>query len=142
MSKKMKKVGLTLGKFAPFHKGHQLLVETALSETDVVYVLIYDCPETISIPLKVRADWIRQIYPSVKVIEGMDGPKESGKDPRIMKSQEDYIKKMIPETVTHFYSSEWYGRHVSKALGAIDRRVDQKRTIFPVSGTLVRSNPA
>ena len=28
----MKKRGLTLGKFAPFHKGHEYLIETALEE--------------------------------------------------------------------------------------------------------------
>jgi HTH-type transcriptional regulator, transcriptional repressor of NAD biosynthesis genes len=41
----MKEVGLTLGKFAPFHKGHQYMIETALSETHHVIVVIYDVPE-------------------------------------------------------------------------------------------------
>ena len=38
--------GLTLGKFAPFHRGHQFVVETALAEMDEVIVIIYDAPET------------------------------------------------------------------------------------------------
>jgi HTH-type transcriptional repressor of NAD biosynthesis genes len=38
-----RKRGLTLGKFAPLHKGHQLLIETALSEMDEVLAIIYDC---------------------------------------------------------------------------------------------------
>ena len=33
--------GLTLGKFAPFHRGHQLLVETALAEVDELVVMVY-----------------------------------------------------------------------------------------------------
>lgn len=59
---KMKKTGLTLGKFAPLHKGHQYMIETALQEMDEVYVLIYDTP-VIPIPLSIRAGWIREMYP-------------------------------------------------------------------------------
>ena len=35
-----RKVGFTIGKFAPLHKGHQFLIETALKEMDEVYVVI------------------------------------------------------------------------------------------------------
>jgi len=45
------KRGLTLGKYAPLHKGHQLVIETGLREMDELLVLIYDAPET-EIPLK------------------------------------------------------------------------------------------
>lgn len=35
-----KNIGFTIGKFAPLHKGHQLLIETALKEMDEeLYVL-------------------------------------------------------------------------------------------------------
>ena len=30
-----KNIGFTIGKFAPLHKGHQLLIETAIKEMDV-----------------------------------------------------------------------------------------------------------
>lgn len=43
--------------------------------------------------------------------------------------------------MTHFYSSEFYGRHMSIALGAIDRRVDEARQQVPVSATMIRSDP-
>ncbi len=38
----MKRIGLTIGKYAPLHKGHQLLIETAIKEMDEVYCIIYD----------------------------------------------------------------------------------------------------
>lgn len=41
----MKKVGLTLGNFAPLHRGHQHLIETALLEVGHVIVVIYDARE-------------------------------------------------------------------------------------------------
>ena len=36
------KIGFTIGKFAPFHKGHEYLIETALKEMDKVVVVVYD----------------------------------------------------------------------------------------------------
>ena len=44
--------GLTLGKFVPLHKGHQLVIETALREMDEVMAIIYDCPETTDVPCR------------------------------------------------------------------------------------------
>ncbi len=44
--------GLTLGKFAPLHKGHQLVIETALAEMDEVISIIYDAPKTTSVFLR------------------------------------------------------------------------------------------
>lgn len=142
MAGRERTTGLTLGKFAPLHRGHQLMIEQAIRETDEVIVVIYDCPETIDIPLNVRADWIRTLYPQVEVIKAWDGPSESGNTPEIKKLQEDYIlSKLGGRKVTHFYSSEFYGEHMSAALGAVDRRVDPSRQQMPVSGTQVREAP-
>ncbi|OUS69073.1 cytidyltransferase [Paenibacillus sp. MY03] len=137
-----RRIGLTLGKFAPLHKGHQYMIETALEEMDEVIVIIYDCPETISIPLHVRADWIRRLYPGTDVIEAWDGPKETGYTAEIMKAQEDYVLGLLGgRKVTHFYSSEPYGEHMSVALNAVNRQVDLQRLTVPVSGTAVRNAP-
>lgn len=70
--------GLTLGKFAPLHKGHQLVIETALSEMDEVVAIIYDCPDTTTLPLILRANWIRDLYSTVQVVEAWKGPLEIG----------------------------------------------------------------
>lgn len=135
-------IGLTLGKYAPFHQGHQLVIDTALSEMDRVIVMIYDAPETTSCPLPVRAGWIRTLYPGVEVIEAWDGPTAVSDDPEIMKRHEEYILSTLKNrTITHFYSSEFYGEHVSKALGAVDRRIDPQRIRVPISATAIRNNP-
>ena len=83
--------GLTLGKFAPLHKGHQLVIEMALAEMDAVTVIIYDAPETTSIPLNIRSNWLRKLYPQVKVIDAWDGPTEVGDTPEIKRKHEKYI---------------------------------------------------
>lgn len=134
--------GLTLGKFAPLHRGHQLLVETALQETDRVVVLIYNCPDVTTVPLNVRARWIREIYPAVEVIEAWDGPLQIGATPEIKRMHEEYILKILSgRRITHFYSSEFYGEHVSRALGAVNRLVDPDRSRLPISGTVLRYAP-
>lgn len=134
--------GLTLGKFAPLHKGHQLVIETALAEMDGVSVIIYDAPETISIPLNIRSNWIKKLYPQVKVIEAWDGPTEVGDTPEIKRKHENYIIEHLKVSgITHFYSSEFYGEHMSVALGAINRLVNPSRDIVPISGMKIRENP-
>lgn len=133
--------GLTLGKFAPFHRGHQLLVESALSEMDEVVVMVY-ATDVMDVPLQIRAGWIKQLYPTVRIIEAWDGPEGYGDTPEICREQEQYIlKKLNGLAITHFYSSEFYGDHVSKALGAVDRRIDEARISVPASGTALRNDP-
>jgi HTH-type transcriptional regulator, transcriptional repressor of NAD biosynthesis genes len=118
------------------------MIETAIREMEQVIVVIYDCPETIAIPLPVRAGWIRELYPQVEVIEAWDGPVEVGYTPEIKRMHEEYIQKLLKgRTITHFYSSEPYGEHMSSALGAVNRQVDPPRLQFPISGTEVRRSP-
>jgi NadR type nicotinamide-nucleotide adenylyltransferase len=136
------KRGLTLGKFAPLHKGHQYLIETAISEMDEVILLIYDCPETTRIPLSVRAQWIRALYPDIRVIEAWDGPVDVGDTHTIRKQHEDYILDRLQiQGITHFYSSEFYGEHMSRALCAVNRLVDRARSTVPVSARRIRETP-
>ena len=133
--------GLVLGKFAPLHAGHQLLIETALKDNDQVIVMIYDVPEVINVPLSIRTNWLRSLYPALNIIECWDGPLEVGYTPELMQMHEEYILKMLEgKSISSFYSSEPYGKHVSKALGSNDCRVDLDRDRFPVSGTEIRNN--
>ncbi len=137
----MKKIGLTLGKYAPFHKGHQHVIDTMLREMDEVIVVIYDTDVT-SIPLPVRANWIRTLYPEVTAIEAWDGPVGYSHEREYEIREEQYIKSLLGDIkISAFYSSEYYGAHMSKALNCADRRVDEAREVIPVSGTLIRENP-
>jgi HTH-type transcriptional regulator, transcriptional repressor of NAD biosynthesis genes len=136
------RVGLTLGKYAPLHRGHQAVIETALAEMDRVVVLIYDVPEVTPVPLPVRAGWIRQLYPQVEVLEAWDGPLEVSDRPEVTALHDAYLQQRLAgRGITHFYSSEFYGAHVSRGLGAVDRRVDGQRTAVPVAATQIRQAP-
>lgn len=131
------KVGFTIGKFAPFHKGHEELINQALSEMDKVYILINDT-EVTNISLEERAKWIRDMYPSANIILGKHPPKRYGMDEESIKIQTDYLKEVFKDIpVTHFYSSEEYGKYVSRDLKVVDRRVEKK---VPISATKIRNN--
>ena len=136
------KRGLTLGKFAPLHRGHQLVIETALAEMNEVTIIIYDAPATTEVPLNIRAGWLRKLYPQTNVIEAWDGPTEVGDTPEIKRKHENYIINTLGiRDISHFYSSEFYGDHMSVALGAANRLVDPLRHAVPVSGTEIRKTP-
>ena len=132
--------GLTLGKFAPLHRGHQLLIETARAEMQHVIVVVYGAPTVTSIPLPERAGWIREIYPDVEVVEAPDGPQDTGYTPDVMRAHEAFLVRLLRgRDITAFYSSEPYGEHVSRALGCRNRPVDTARRQQPVSATQVRT---
>ncbi|KLU98468.1 AAA family ATPase [Photobacterium aphoticum] len=135
------KIGLTLGKYAPFHKGHEYLIEQALQQVDTLYVMIYPT-DVMSVPLKRRAAWITVRFPQVRIIEAWGGPQSYGDTPAIKREQEVYIlEKTAGLGITHFFSSEFYGAHVSQALGAHDVRIDEARSVVPISATQIRQDP-
>jgi HTH-type transcriptional regulator, transcriptional repressor of NAD biosynthesis genes len=137
---KEKKVGLILGKIAPYHKAHSFLINTALKVVDELIFVVYDCPDRIHISTNIRADWVRKQYPQVNVIEGWDAPNEhDDSDVDIQKKQEKYISQILNgKKVTHFISSEKYGEHMSKHLKAENIVVDMERKKNKISSTMIR----
>ena len=141
MPNKPIKRGLTVGKFAPLHKGHDFMIKKALDEVDELVIIVYDAPEHTEIPLTVRAEWLRKLYPDVLVIEGWGVPKDEGWTEEIQKKHEDYIlSKVKGMNFYAFYSSEAYGFRMSKALECFNRSIDPDRSTIGISGTQIRSN--
>lgn len=136
------KTGLTIGKYAPLHKGHQHIIEKALEEMDELIVIVYDAPKYTNIPLELRAGWIRNLYPGIKVIEAKEIPKDVGFTEEIQQKHEDYIRSLVKGIkISAFYSSETYGERMSRALGAENRLVDIDRKKISISGTEIRNDP-
>ncbi len=140
MENKEKKIGFTIGKFAPFHKGHQYLIETARKEMDKVIVVVYDT-DLIDVPTEKRADWIKKLYPDVEIKYAHNPPSQYGLDKESVNIQMEYLTKIIGEDKpTHFYSSEKYGASVADYMDIVDRRVDMERKNYPISATKVRND--
>ena len=136
----MKKIGFTIGKFAPLHKGHQFLIETAMKEMDEFYIVVYDT-DLIKNSVQERADWIKKLYPKANIIYAFNSPKQYGLDKESVNIQMDYLAKLIKDVpVTHFYSSEPYGEKVAEFLNIENRIVDKERLSFPVSASKIRTD--
>jgi HTH-type transcriptional regulator, transcriptional repressor of NAD biosynthesis genes len=127
--------GLVVGKFFPPHKGHHLLIRTALGRSRRVIVLVCDTPGQ-SIPAAMRAAWLREVHPEaeVRVI------------PDIMKDDDSvawaaHTIAFLGSPPDAVFTSEDYGEPYARALGCSHVLVDRARSAFPVSGTAVRRNP-
>ena len=135
------KTGLTIGKFAPFHKGHQYLIEQALKEVDTLIIIVYDAPKLTSIPLDVRANWIRKLYPQTTVIEGWHVPQVSGWSEENQQKHEQFVLSLLNGTEIHvFFSSEHYGERMSRTLKCENRIIDMDRNNISISATEIRIN--
>lgn len=134
------KIGFTIGKFAPLHKGHQYLIEKGIKEMDKFYVIVYET-DVIDIPIEQRAKWIKDIYPEVHILLAKNPPSQYGLDEKSVKIQMDYLKSILKDIpVTHFYNSEPYGKFVARDLNIEEVQVDRKREKYAISGTKIRKN--
>jgi cytidyltransferase-like protein len=133
------KIGFTIGKFAPFHKGHEYLINTALQEMDEFYIVVYDTPQ-FNISMQTKLDVLKQKYPKVQLIEAYNSPKQIGLDGESVEIQMKYLSNLIKDiNPTHFFSSENYGECVAKYLKIENRVVDKERIKYPISATMIRN---
>lgn len=149
--------GLVVGKFMPLHRGHQLLIESALSYVDNLTVVVYDSHpegEYPDMPAHMRAKWISKLYPNVENVivrkdplagvreytpENFPYDKEVDKDDPIYAPA--YARDL--EFLGKFdfvFSSEDYGDPFAEALGAKSIVIDIARNMLPISGTQIREN--
>ncbi|WP_197062904.1 AAA family ATPase [Hymenobacter sp. APR13] len=151
-------IGLVVGKFLPFHAGHQLLLEQAAARVQDLYVLVYSNPDPATMDAETRASWIRQIY--------TPAGSEPGTPPRIGStvlhvvalpvgqlpvppneaddhSHREFVRRWLrqqplrPDVV---FASEDYGPGFAAHIGAEYVGVDPARTTVPISGTRIRED--
>lgn len=129
------KQGLVIGRFYPFHCGHQYVIDTAITNCDQVTVIVEGRKNQI-IPGTVRADWIKKIYPQLEV-KLVYHNLESEDDEGWAKSTIKWLGYK-PDLV---FTSETYGDNYAKLMGAKHFPVDIPRKKFPISGTKIREQP-
>lgn len=134
--------GFIIGKFMPFHKGHEALIEYAKSNCDHLTILVgYRDGEPI--PLKYRLHWVSSTYlhdPKIEVIgDTINHPSDLSFD-----DLSEWWGKHILENFGQFsrvFSSEDYGKHFAKCMNAENWVFNEARTIVPISATMIRQKP-
>lgn len=132
----------------PLHRGHQLLIESALAQVDHLTVVVYNNrPDGIypSMPIEKRMNWIAELYPQIENIvaqvdplDELTGSKADHDDPKYALLYADDLAFL--GQFDYVFSSEDYGAPFAKALGATHVTVDTARTMLPISGTQIREH--
>ncbi len=133
--------GLVLGKFYPFHAGHQNLIRAASARCERVIVQVL-ASSVESIPVAVRADWIRAEHPEVDVVEGHDDAPIDYADPAVWDLHMKVIENLLDQPVDAVFTSDDYGEELARRLGARWFHVDPGRVAMPISGTAIRADVA
>lgn len=129
--------GLVAGRFLPFHRGHQYLIEFARRSCKQLTIMIFVRPGD-PVAKGHRLGWIRRAIddPEVAVHEVETTQPEALAIPARFQAE---IAPFV-SGVSHFFTSELDYRPVADALGARFVPVDPARVAIPISGTALRAN--
>lgn len=141
------KNSLVLGKMYPVTKGHLYLIDTALSQSEMVHVIITHNPSQ-SIPGEVRFEALKLCYDKVTNIKIYCVSDENlpAYDYEC-ETLDEFYSYWIPlvysqvDALDAVFTSEKYGDDFARYLGVEHVLVDQERKSVPISGTMVRNNP-
>ena len=131
----MFQTAVVIGKFLPFHRGHQFLIETAQEQSQQLSIIVCERKDDF-VPGTVRAEWIRQMFPQARVLLIHDTYDQD--DSKLWARLTIEWLGFVPEVA---FTSEEYGPRWAHFMGCQHVLVDLKRERFPISGTKVRHNP-
>ena len=150
-------IGLTLGKFLPFTKGHEFLIKAAMANCDYLIVLVgVDKDDPYSFDMRKR--WIRKCVSNfvqhrlcdVIIVEQEEFDKNVQKDANGTIVDESYWAKWLEDTrritdglsiyPSHIFTSDLYGERIAKELNCVWVPVDPDRETVPISATDIRNN--
>ena len=158
------KRGLIVGKFAPLHRGHELLIRHAASACDELFIVSYSRPELPGCGPERRERWLAELFPSARRLVGTDAVLRAGlpgvEMPRNDDPDERAHRRFVGQICRHVFhtmvdavfTSETYGEPFAAELTRFFREsdpgapavqhvlVDLDRRAVPVSGTAVRAD--
>lgn len=163
MAAKRYQRGLVVGKFSPLHKGHEYLIQCALSQCIEVVIISYSRPEFSSCSAAIRDGWLKQRFPKANVLSvdaamietwrinsgwHLEMPQNESADHLHRAFTYSLISERLGQNVDAVFTSEEYGDGFADYLSQPNTGfgtpvehvcVDQNRQTIPVSGTALRS---
>ncbi len=120
----------------PPHRGHKYLIDTARAKCEELTVIVC-AKKSQDISGAARAGWIQEIHKDVRVLL-LDDERLADDDSAGWAQNTLDVLGFTPDAV---FTSEAYGDPYASFMGCVHVLVDKDRTHFPVSGTMVRSDP-
>ena len=135
--------GLIVGRVNPPHLGHSFMIEWAADrcETLVVYV---NTREGELVPGHLRAAWLAELHPDVRVVEVRHDLDTDFSDEELWARWLELFRARWPlDDGPHVvFSSDPYIDELARRLGADAVVVDADRVTVPISATRIREAPA
>jgi HTH-type transcriptional repressor of NAD biosynthesis genes len=128
------RLGVTVGKFYPPHRGHLRLIEFAQSRCDELVVIVGSRPGE-EPPADLRIMWLRQMHPGVRFELVDDAYPE---EPGIWAKVAIQVLGRPPDVA---FAGETYGAGWAHAMGCAFELFDRAADPDACSGTAVRTDP-
>lgn len=166
MSKRFQR-GLVVGKFSPLHRGHELVIRRAFDCCEEVVIISYCKPEFTGCHAARRHSWLSKLFPAARILVPTDASlaelsmnghafRELPTNDASGTTQRRFCgflcTNILGVTVDAVFTSEDYGDKFARELTSYFREqdsniaevqhvlLDPRRTIMPVSGTLLRED--
>lgn len=137
--------GFVFGKFFPFHKGHEAMINFALSKCDFLTVLVC-CSDKESISDILRKAWIekafeKQINIEIRTFNYLESelPNTSESSKEVSEIWADIFKRQLPD-YSLLITSEEYGNFVATFMNIQHIAFDIPKIKVPVSATAIRND--
>jgi NadR type nicotinamide-nucleotide adenylyltransferase len=137
---------LVVGKFAPPHKGHELVIERAFEVADDVVIVSYTNPELAGCEPARRRRWLSALFPAATVLvwDGPDTPPNDASDTVHRRFVGRLCTDVLGLVVDAVLTSEDYGPGFARELGSHFGKpvthvaVDPERARVPISASRIR----
>jgi NadR type nicotinamide-nucleotide adenylyltransferase len=166
MSKRFRR-GLVVGKFAPLHRGHELIIRRAFDACEQVVIISYCKPEFAGCDAVRRQLWLSKLFPAASILVPTDAslaelPVHGHNFREVPANDADETThrrfcgflsaNVLGVTVDAVFTSENYGNAFAEELTRYFREqysdapevqhvlVDHSRKLIPISGTLLRED--
>jgi HTH-type transcriptional regulator, transcriptional repressor of NAD biosynthesis genes len=133
------------GKFLPFHKGHQAMINFALTKCDYLSVLIC-CSDKENIDGLIRQKWIKSTFKencnlNIEILNYSEDqlPNTSESSMEVSKVWSKIFKEKYSD-YSALITSEKYGDYVADYMQIEHISFDIKRTKYPISASKIKSD--